>query len=237
MVRTLLFASLACGTLAAVPAVAVPLAPNATLDSTAYFDTGEVLLSDDTWYGTLLGTFMDSATETRDGFNGFEVVEDLYSVTIDLTVDVYANSLGTTTFAYTYSSSDNVGVGVNGSLGYSVAGFEGWDVEVGWTSDVMPYVPLIDRSADGDSISVGYLNPTDSFNGIETLLFRTNAPTFTSGLGEGLINIDTFGEIPVELSGLAAPAAIPLPPSIALLFGGLAGIAAIGRLRSGRRTG
>lgn len=215
------------------PTVALPLAPGATLSQTDYADFGEVSDGDPDFFGTLSGSFSETATVTRDGFApALGLVDDLYSVTARISGDVFAATNGGTTFAYEFTAFDDSGTGApnNGAQVFRVSGFAGYDIDIGWNFDAFPYVPEISRSADGDTISVDYLMPI--FFGespTETILVNANAPAFrTTGGGEADILIDTFGTTAASVSPLPVPSEVPLPaPALLLCTGlGLAGLAA-----------
>ncbi|WP_424975569.1 hypothetical protein [Dinoroseobacter sp. S124A] len=213
--------------LAAGAAQAVPLLPGTTLDQLAYFDTGKVVAGDPDFLGTQVASGSVSATEQRDGFSGGGVVDDLYTVTGQINFAVFETSSGHTTFGYDFRSIDDSLAGLlNGARVFSVSGFAGFEVDVGWILDFDPYVPLIERSADGDTITVTYLDPRDTQSDlIETILFKTDADTFDlMGEGEVVIEIDSFGDTTRSLSGLPQPAVIPLPMSGLLLLCALGGL-------------
>lgn len=227
------FTALVGAQMICAPAFAVSLLPGVTLDSFDYFTSGEVASGDASWYGTSLGTYSDSVNAKKDGFDGFDVITDLYDVDATLNVEVFDGSLGTTTFAYHFDTTDNSGTGINGAFYYSMSGFAGYDIDVGWTYDDFPYVPVISRSGDGDTIRVEYFDPRDTFYSIETLLLRVDAEGFdTSGTGIAGIWIDSFGDQATPLSGLPAPAPVPLPAS-GLILGGALGLLAIARRKRG----
>ena len=216
---------------------ALSLAPGDTLSQSDYNDFGEVANGDPNWFGTSLGMFSRSATETRDGFDGFEVVEDLYIVTGVIDTAVSRSDIGgNLTFGYGFSSIDDSGAGsTNGVAGFMVTGFADYDVEIGWNYDAMPFVPLISRSGDGDKITVDYGFPEDTLQAFgapyETILVRVSAPDFRlTGTGFVDINIDTFGVTQRMLDRMPVPAAIPLPLPGVLLVGGI-GLLAVHRLR------
>ncbi|MBF9035383.1 VPLPA-CTERM sorting domain-containing protein [Rhodobacterales bacterium HKCCE2091] len=113
-----------------------------------------------------------------------------------------------------------------------LSGFAGYDVSLAWTGPAFPYIPVVDFSADGDTLGVGFYDPTDVlFGGIETLLLSVDAPAFRlNGTGSAGITLDTFGTGQVALSGpLPTPSAVPLPAGGLLLLGGLGGIAVLRR--------
>ncbi len=215
------------------PAAPLPLLPGTTLPSIDYFDFGEVPDGDPDWFGTVLETGTATANETRDGFVIDEVVEDLYDVDaiVDWTVTRATN--GQLVFAHDFSGADNGFVGTNGVLGFDLNGFAGYDIGIGWNAPGAPYVPTIERSANGETVSVGFFDPRDILFGIETLLIVVDAPDYrTTGTGTAGIEIDSFGTITSPLSGpLPIPAPIPLPAGAVLMLGAL-GLLGLTRRRS-----
>lgn len=211
-------------------AQAVPLLPGTPFDQFAYFDSGKVVAGDPDFLGIEVATGSASATEQRDGFVGGEVVEDLYTVTGQIDVTVLQTVSGHMTFAYDFSSIDASFVGdANGARVFTVSGYAGFDVDVGWMFDSDPYVPLISRSFDGDTITVTYFDPRDTQGNLETILFKTDTNGFaSSGTGSVDIDITSFGTTTRALSGLPAPAVVPLPASGLLLLGA-AGVLAVRR--------
>ncbi|PWR03864.1 hypothetical protein DKT77_03875 [Meridianimarinicoccus roseus] len=213
--------------LAAGPASALSLIPGETLSSSDYFDLGEVADGDPAFFGTVLDVVTRSATEVRDGVVGpGPVIPGLYDVTGTIMVTVHRSATGRTVFAYDFSSIDNSGAGINGARVFTVSGFAGYTIDLGWNFDSFPYVPAISRSADGDTVTVEYFDPRDTQVSLETILLATDAPTFSFG-GSGTvgIEIDSFGTTVRSLSELPAPSAVPLPAAGLLLAGalGLAG--------------
>lgn len=226
----------ALGALFGATAQAVPLLPGTPFDQFAYFDTGKVVAGDPDFLGPEVATGSASATEQRDGFDGVEVVEDLYTVTGQIDVTVFQTGAGHMTFAYDFSSIDASFAGdANGARVFTVSGYAGFDVDVGWIFDTDPYVPLISRSIDGDTITVTYFDPRDTQGSLETILFKTNANGFTSsGAGSVDIDITSFGTTTRALTGLPAPAVVPLPASGLLLLAafGLLSVRCRGRKRA-----
>lgn len=204
-------------------AEAVALNPGDSLNSSD-IEFAEILDGDPDFFGTFLGSGSASAQETRDGVGfGDEVIEDLYDVTGTIDVEVYQGDNGRTVFAYDFSHVDASGTGdSNGVDVFSVSGFAGYDVDVGWNFDSIPYLPGISRSNDGDTITIDYFDPTVTRLSLETLLFSTDAPSFAmNGAGSMNINLDSFGGTLRMVDGLPAPAPIPLPGSGLLLAGGV----------------
>lgn len=218
-------------------ASALALGPGETLDEIDYNDFGEVLVGNPLWFGPSLGMFSASARETRDGFDGFEVIEDLYDVTGVIDVEVFRTTIGgLLTFVYDFSSIVGFSPGQgNGVDVFSVSGFNGYDVEIGWAkADGNAYIPIISRSGDGDTISVDFLDPGATWqccSVVESILVRVPAPAFRlDGTGVVDINIDSFGVYPNGLSDLPNPSQVPLPVPAALLLGAI-GMLGAQRLR------
>lgn len=221
----------------ATQAHAVGIAPGETLISLDYV-ASEVADGDPNWFGTLLDTVSRSATETRDGVVGpGPVIPGLYSVTGQIDAEVHAATNGGMTFSYGFSAIDNSGAGnTNGVATYSVSGFAGWSVDVGWNYDALPYIPIVSRSNDGDTISVTYFAPQDTLQAFgapfERILLHTTANAYgLTGSGQVDINIDSFGVTPRTLDRLPAPSAVPLPLPAAGLLGALGLLAAVRRQR------
>lgn len=229
--RSLLAAAviaLISGTVSAAP---VPIIAGMTVDSLAYDGAG-VSAGDPDWFGTIEASGQATANRTRDGFDGFEVVEGLYNVDafVDWTVTRATN--GQLVFGYDFSAVDNVGAGLNGVLDFTLSGFAGYDLNLAWTGPAFPYVPSVSRSADGDAISFDFFDPLGPiFGGIETILIAVDAPSFrTNGGGTAGIVLDTFGIEQVALSGpLPVPAPVPLPAAAGFLLAALGGLFALRR--------
>jgi len=157
------------------------------------------------------------AFETRDGFAGGAVVEDLFDVSVALTARVWRGNTGLLTFGYDYAASANFGL--SGSLGFSADGFAGYDLDYGYVLNfTAPYQAAVSRSTDGDTLSFGHFAPEDPLPINETFLFVTDAPTYAfSGNAVLNVEIDTFGTTPRAVGGLPVPAAIPVPASLPLM--------------------
>lgn len=221
--------------LVASPSFALSVLPGETVDGSDYFDA-QIADGDADFFGTLLTTVVRDANEKRDGFDGFEIIADLYDVTGRITSRVYRSMTGRTVFAYDLSSVDMSGTGDNGARIFTLSGFAGWDIDIGWNSSDFPIVPIISRSVDGDTIRVEYFSPLDTLepNLLETILLATTAPGFDLlGTGTVGIEIDTFGTTVRTLTGLPAPslALIPLPAAGVLLGAAIGAMGLVGRRR------
>lgn len=173
----------------------------------------------------------------RDGFvGGVGVVPGLYDVTATVSSKVIRATIGQLVFSYDFGALDLSGTGTNGVLGFDLTGFAGYDVTFAFqTADAFFYALQINRSADGDTISFDFFDPTDLLGaGFETFLFAVNAPSYrTNGAGTAAILLDTFGTEDVALTGfLPVPAQVPLPASLPAL---LIGLGALGALRTRNR--
>jgi hypothetical protein len=227
MLRCSLIGAMSSVFLFCAPVHALTLLPGTTIDQSDLFDA-QVMDGDPAFFGTLLTSVTRSVTETRDGFDGFEVVQDLYKLTATISVDVYS-AAGNTVFAYKFGATDQSGTGDNGVRFYTISGFAGLEVTVGWNFDIFPAVPIVSRSVDGDTIMVDFVDLLTTTSPTETLLFATNAPGFDlDGFGTADLEIDTFGTTERTLERLPAPALIPVPASGLLLVSAL-GLAALSR--------
>lgn len=173
----------------------------------------------------------------RDGFvGGVGVVPGLYDVTATVSSKVIRATIGQLVFSYDFGALDLSGTGTNGVLGFDLTGFAGYDVTFAFQkADAFFYAPQINRSADGDTISFDFFDPTDLLGaGFETFLFAVDAPSYrTNGAGTAAILLDTFGTEDVALTGfLPVPAQVPLPASLPAL---LIGLGALGALRTRNR--
>jgi len=213
------------------PAYAVTGLPPGTSVDTVDYELSEVASGDPMYFETLLDTVVVTATETRDGLLGPDVIMDLYNVTVELTARVWRGSTGLLTFGYDYAVTNDCCAGINGSTDFSISGFAGYDVDYGYVMNSgFFYAPGIDRSADGDTMSVNYFDPRDPTPNIETFLFIVDAPTYDfSGTGQMDIFIDTFGALPNGVDGLPVPASVPLPAGLPLMLMGLGAIGVIRR--------
>ena len=205
--------------LSVAPAFATTaLPPGGMVDLFDYEDL-EVAPGDATYFESLLDTVVVSVTETRGGLVGGMVVDDLYNVTLELTARVWRGSTGLLTFGYDYAVTEDCCVGINGSTDFSIDGFAGFDVEFGYLARFgSPYRPDVERSPDGDTLSIGYFDPRDPNPNIETFLFVTDATDYgLAGTGTLDVLIDTFGVTSRGVSGLPTPAVVPLPAALPLV--------------------
>jgi hypothetical protein len=217
-----------CLVAAAAAAVAAPLPPGASFvidDAFGGGSAGTTLAARPELSLAPVRTVAASATRTKDGFDGVEVIEGLYTVTGTVTQDII-DAPGGVIFrtALTVDTGFSPGDG-NGVFGYSLAGFAGWTVDVDYlvSEPVFPFV--VSRSADGDTIGFDVFEPLAFDTG--SVFITTDAPLFrTNGAGSMRIAVDTFGEETLALGGLAVPAPVPLPAGGVLLLSalGLAGL-------------
>jgi hypothetical protein len=215
-------------------ASAVTLLPGQSV-SDAIFDYTDTHLdgTEADFFGTSQATVSKTVTETRDGFIPPDVINNLYVVSASIEVEAIKSASGKQVFSYSLSSEAGFSPGVNGAIEYVISGFAGYDVDFGYLGDpTFPYAPIIERSANGNNITITLFDPRDVLAGQETLLFSTNAPTYSLG-GAGMVDIviDSFGNTGRMYLGLPAPAAIPLPAPVLALGTGLVALVGLRRRR------
>lgn len=223
-----IIAILASSLIFCAPLQALTFLPGTTLDTGDFFFDAEVEETDTAFFGPLLASASRTVTERRDGFDGFDVIPDLYIVNANIAVDVYAGAIGTV-FAYRFGAVDLSGAGDNGVPIYTISGFAGLNIVAGWNFAGDPAIPALSRSADGDMIIIDFFDPLTTLQPTETILFATDAPSFRfNGSGAAALEIDTFGTTVRTFERLPAPAPIPLPAS-GLLLGGALGMIMLAR--------
>ena len=229
-------------------ALAAPLLPGSVatfLDDPAY---SGVSLSDPGFTGPVIGSYSRTATRTQDGFDEFsgEVIEDLWVVEATLAGDVIRlDDTGTVAFTTTptvdlpSAGSDR---GLFGLMDYTLTGFAGYAVDIDSLDALFRGGVEISRSPDGDTITFDYNMgiPGDSWvlaGPGGSYVLRTDAPAFRlDAVSEVELAIPTFGSETQALSGVAAPAPIPLPAGWALLGGALGLCAGLRRRRARAQT-
>lgn len=236
-----LFISACAATLTLIPlsASAVSLLSGSSVD-TFFYEDAEITAGDPDWFGTELAFVTNTATERRDGFDGFEVVEDLFIVDASLGVRLVRSISERLVFQMLPGAFD-VGMfngdGPSGAQFFSISGFAGYDVDYGWfnASTFGPLIPGISRSADGDTISIDLIDLTIAQSGgFEEFYFAVDAPDFRfTGTGTATIEIASFGSVERTFSGYPVPSAVPVPASA---YGLALGLSALGLMRRRRRA-
>ena len=231
--------------LAAGPAAAIPLLPGDTIGSVdydSYFDAA-VTVGDPAWFGTVLATASGSAEIVRDGFDGFEEVEDLNAAggRIDSGVSSVPGGL---VFAYDFIDTPPLSFEPSSTVRATITGFSGYAVDLAPVANPIGiYAPNITRSADGDEILFDFAVSFDGTSeatsglqgfGIEQILLRTDAPSYRLGDASLGLGLQTFGVTDTAVTpGALVPAAVPLPAGLPLLLGGLGALGLAARRRKG----
>ena len=222
--------------LAAAPANALVLLPGA--GPVMLFGTpGTSPIDDPELVGSQEADVSRPWERTEDGFDGFEVVEDIWEVSGTLEMDVTRSDLTSTMI---FSPEVIVGfaqgpLGGEGFTGFSLTGYAGYSVEVDYRNDLDPFdtVYEVSRSMDGDVLT--FTSPFGPFfqgTPLGVLVIKTDAPAFRlTGTASIETFIDEFGDESVAVSNVPAPAPIPLPPAAAMLIAGIAGLGALRRFR------
>ena len=233
--------ALACG-----PAAAVPLLPGETLAPDAYFDAA-VAPGDPAWFGTVLASREGTAEIFRDGFDGFETVEDINGAggRIDSSVSSVPGAL---VFAYDFADAPPpFSFEPSSTVSATITGFAGYAVDLAPVLDSRGplglYVPVVSRGADGDAILFDFAFSGGAFDdplaglvafGIEQVRIRTDAPSFRVGAASLGLGIATFGVTDAPVApGALVPAPIPLPAGLPLLLAGLGALGLAARRRRG----
>lgn len=223
-------------------ALAAPLPPGgvSTLFDDVTYDG--VSRTDPAFTGPVIASYSRTVTRSRDGFDPFsgEVITDLWEVDATLSGEaIRLDDTGLLAFTTTPSVdivSQGGDPGLIGLTRYTLTGFAGFMVDIDLLGDAdFAYVPDISRSADGDTITFDYgfggLNAL-TFGEGDTYILRTDAPYFRSdAVSETDVAIPTFGVETLNATDILAPSAVPLPPSLALMGGALALLAAVRRRR------
>jgi hypothetical protein len=136
-----------------------------------------------------------------------------------------------------------------GITGFRVTGYAGWDVDVDFRTDALGDKGFTDvaRTADGDRMTFLYGDPLRVDSLAPGLLeeslppaIKTNARAFQfTGtmdiFGQFYDPTGTFLDGPTfttTITGLAVPAAVPLPAGLMLMLSALAGLIGLRRLRA-----
>lgn len=205
------------------------------------FSYGGASLDDPGFTGSVIADYSSTVTRSRDGFLDGEVVADLWVTEVTLAGEVIrlddTGGIAITTTPVVDILSEVGEPGLRGLAQYTLTGFGGFTVDLDYLGDPdidFPFVPTISRSGNGEAIifdyTVGGLTSLE-FGVGDTYILRTNAPSFRlDAVSEVDVAIPTFGVETLDAGGVAATA-IPLPPSLALMGGALALMAAFRRRR------